>query len=157
MTSSHPDSGVEINFCPSSLSSPSAPVPSACPMLPFEIPFILQTEVAMDGTIHVLSYSDEGGLYNCADITISLQGAQISSHCVNATGISSAPWEGPLAQSEQAASESGVSAAPTGAASKNFFQFCCRQGHAFCRPLGHHVILLGIACYVKSSLQESRL
>ncbi|KAK9374443.1 uncharacterized protein V1513DRAFT_380254 [Lipomyces chichibuensis] len=137
MTSSHPDSGIEINFCPSSSDCSSndnfnitlVPTFLAIGAGPFCLPNVTIPDSLypanrssyLDGTIQVISYSDDGELYNCADVTISPQGAQVSSQCVNATGASSAPWKGSLAHSEESASasESGASATPTVAASSS--------------------------------------
>ncbi|KAK9320443.1 hypothetical protein V1517DRAFT_329305 [Lipomyces orientalis] len=131
-SSSHSDSGVEINFCPSS-SDCSTNDDFNVTLVPvfFEIGagnFCLPNVTIpnsvypssrssiLNGTIQVIYFSDDGELYTCADVSISLQGAESSSKCTNNTGISSGPWMGSLGASEQAAGASNSGSATTSGA-----------------------------------------
>ncbi|KAK9312685.1 hypothetical protein V1524DRAFT_243105 [Lipomyces starkeyi] len=133
-STSHSDSGVEIKFCPSSSDCSSNDdfnitlVPTFFAVgagnfclsnvtIPDSV-YPSTRRSSLNGTIQVIYFSDDGELYNCADVSISLQGAQASSKCTNSTGISSGPWMGSLGESEQAAgaSESGSASTVSGAA-----------------------------------------
>ncbi|KAJ8099595.1 hypothetical protein POJ06DRAFT_238368 [Lipomyces tetrasporus] len=129
-SSSHSDSGIEIKFCPSSSDCSTnddfnvtlVPIFFAIGAGNFCLPNVTipnsvypsSRSSSLNGTIQVIYSSDDGELYNCADVSISLQGAEASSQCTNSTGISSGPWMGSLGASESesgSATTSGVAAA----------------------------------------------
>ncbi|KAK9379726.1 uncharacterized protein V2V93DRAFT_373417 [Kockiozyma suomiensis] len=114
-SSSHAASGYEVNFCLGNdcVDAASFNYSIVDPLLivgsgNFCISAVdYESEVwngsSVNGTIQVIYLSDDGELYNCADVTLTLSGADSSSLCVNSTGISTSAWEGSLAASEQAA------------------------------------------------------
>ncbi|KAK7204918.1 hypothetical protein BZA70DRAFT_278686 [Myxozyma melibiosi] len=114
-TSSHAASGYEVNFCVGNdcVDADSFNYTIVDPLLingsgNFCLPSIdfegdFWDGDSLNGTIQVIYLSDDGELYNCADVTLTLSGDSSSSLCVNATGISTDAWLGSLAASEEAA------------------------------------------------------
>ncbi|KAK9462314.1 uncharacterized protein V1516DRAFT_683730 [Lipomyces oligophaga] len=115
--SSHPAEGEEINLCINgdcssnddfnitmvpiflSIGAGTSCLPHV--MLPDGI--LASNATTLNATLQVKMTSDDGYLYNCADITLSTKGADSSSTCTNSSGVTYAEWTGTLEGSEEAA------------------------------------------------------
>ncbi|KAK9469255.1 hypothetical protein V1512DRAFT_231498 [Lipomyces arxii] len=125
---SHSDSGVEVRFCPSTSDCSTnedfnvtlvdtlyeVGAGNFClPNVSIDHSIYPSNRTSyLNGTIQVIYFSDDGELYNCADISISLAGDDSSSLCTNATGIRTYDWAGSLAASEASVGEDSSSASP---------------------------------------------
>ncbi|KAK9449122.1 uncharacterized protein V1518DRAFT_417217 [Limtongia smithiae] len=132
-TTTHSDSGITYKFCPADADCTTNDGFSYTIMSTFFevgagdfcIPSVAipesiysgNTSEPLNGTLQVIYYSDDGDLYNCADISISMDGNTTSSLCVNATGVYTAEWAGSLSASEAEVDGDSTSSSTSAAAS----------------------------------------
>ncbi|KAK9480288.1 hypothetical protein V1514DRAFT_350518 [Lipomyces japonicus] len=129
VSTSHSVSGIEVLFCPGNSCTTSDDfnvtlvntflengAGNVClPSVSF--PSTVYHNSTINGTVQVIFFSDDGELYNCADVTVTRGGASSSSTCQNTTGVTFSEWEGSLSSSSSA-SGSAAATSSTAAAGK---------------------------------------
>ncbi|KAK9455010.1 hypothetical protein V1511DRAFT_516775 [Dipodascopsis uninucleata] len=134
-TSSHSESGVAVYFCPKESGCDSnadfnvtlVPIFLETGAGAFCLPSVqfpnsiypAHGNSTLVGTIQVRYESDDGELYNCADVEVSRAGIQSSSMCTNATGISTSTWTGSLDDDDSNNNSSSSSSDSSSAASSS--------------------------------------
>ncbi|KAK9474135.1 uncharacterized protein V1510DRAFT_412522 [Dipodascopsis tothii] len=130
ITSSHTSGGFAVYFCPKSSCTTASDfnitlldtileegAGNFC-MPEISIPeSVLSSNGTMNGTVQVMMISDDGNLYNCADVSLSrISGASSSSQCTNGTGVTATSWT--ESTSTATASSASTSATETSAAQR---------------------------------------